>query len=300
VETVVKVKRKSLYRKEKFVAVLYILLPLIGFAVFTAGTTVVTAAYSFLDFRGVNGDNLKAVGFKNYADLFTSPLLAESFIRSITTTLLLLIGVPVGMAAGLAVAQLLNDKGLRGGKAFRVLLYLPAVSSAVALNIVWRYIFNSDYGLAGFVFGRETYWLSDPVLVKVAIAAKGVWGGLGGTMLLYLAGMQNISRTYYEAAEIDGASGLTKFFKITLPMLTPVTFYLLVMGLIGGLQSYTDSQVFAGGTEHAQTVVFFIWQRGISNARYGLASAASVLLALVIMAATLVQFKLSNKWVYEE
>jgi multiple sugar transport system permease protein len=174
------------------------------------------------------------------------------------------------------------------------------VSSAVALNIVWRYIFNSEYGVAGFLFGHGHYWLTDPVLVKAAIIVKNVWAGLGGTMLLYLAGMQNISSVYYEAAEIDGANGRRKFFSITLPMLTPVTFYLITVGLIGGLQSYADSQVFAAGAPEAQTVVFFIWQRGIDNARYGIASAASVLLALVIMAATAAQFRLSNRWVFEE
>jgi multiple sugar transport system permease protein len=119
-------------------------------------------------------------------------------------------------------------------------------------------------------------------------------------MLLYLAGMQSIPGTYYEAADIDGAGGFVKFFKITLPMLTPVTFYLLVMGLIGGLQSYADSQVFAAGEPGARTVVFFIWQFGIDNPRYGIASAASILLAIAIMAITTVQFRLSNKWVYED
>ncbi|MDR2202389.1 MAG: sugar ABC transporter permease [Clostridiales bacterium] len=232
--------------------------------------------------------------------MFTNKLLADSFKRAVANTLWLLLGVPAGMAAGLAVAHLLNDKTLKGRQFFRVLMYLPAVSGAVALNIIWRYIFNSEFGVVGFLFGHDKYWLSDKVLLKLAIIVKGIWGGMGGTMLLYLAGMQNISSTYYEAADIDGASRAKKFFAITLPMLTPVTFYLLVMGLIGGLQSYTESQVFADGVKEGQTIVFFIWQRGISNARYGIASAASILLAAVIMIVTVIQFRLSNKWVYED
>jgi multiple sugar transport system permease protein len=291
-------KRHALYRKKRIAALLFVLPPLLGWLAFTCAAAFATGAYSFMDFRGLGGETA-FIGLQNYTDLFTHPLLGKSFVNAVWNTLILLIGVPLGMIAGLVVAHFLNSK-LKGGAAYRILLYLPAVSSGVALNIVWRYIFNNEYGVAGFVFGHTKYWLSDPVLVKAAITVKNVWAGLGGTMLLYLAGMQNIASVYYEAAEIDGANGWRKFFSVTLPMLTPVTFYLAIVGLIGGLQSYADSQVFAAGVPEAQTVVFFIWQRGISNARYGIASAASVLLALVIMLATAAQFKLSNRWVFEE
>jgi multiple sugar transport system permease protein len=299
IESAAKNRKSRIYRKEKAVAVLFILLPMIGFSIFTVGTMFMSAVYGFQDFRGIDS-GARWVGLKNYSDLFTSLMYAENFVRSVTTTLWLLLGVPVGMAAGLFIAQLLNNKRLKGKSFFRMLLYLPAVTGAVALNIVWRYIFNPEFGLAGFIFGHDVAWLSDRVMLKIAIIIKGVWSGLGGTMLLYLAGMQNISGTYYEAAEIDGASGPVKFFRITLPMLTPVTFYLLVTGIIGGLQSYADSQVFAAGHRHAQTIVFFIWRYGIGDANYGLASAASLLLAVVIMIVTVVQFRLSQKWVYED
>ena len=124
--------------------------------------------------------------------------------------------------------------------------------------------------------------------------------GMGTAMILYLAGMLGVPKDYYEASELDGAGKVKQFFKITLPLITPITFYLLITGLIGGLQSYADSEIFGAGVQGSQTIVYFIWARGINQSRYGLASAASVLLALVIMLITLVQFKLSDKWVYEE
>lgn len=182
----------------------------------------------------------------------------------------------------------------------QVLYYLPAVSSAVAMNIVWRYIFNNEFGLINSLIGVQIPWLSNNALIKVAIIFKNSLNAMGRAMILCLAGMLNVPRDYYEAAELDGAGKLRQFFSITLPIITPVLFFLLITGLIGGLQSYADSQIFANGVQGAQTVVYFIWARGINQGRYGLASAASVLLAFVIMIITLIQFKFSNKWVYED
>ena len=189
---------------------------------------------------------------------------------------------------------------IKGSKVFQVLYYLPAVSSAVAMNIVWRYIFNNEFGIINLLIGKKIPWLSDDVLIKVAIIIKNSLNGMGTAMILYLAGMLGVPKDYYEASELDGAGKVKQFFKITLPLITPITFYLLITGLIGGLQSYADSEIFGAGVQGSQTIVYFIWARGINQSRYGLASAASVLLALVIMLITLVQFKLSDKWVYEE
>ena len=120
-------------------------------------------------------------------------------------------------------------------------------------------------------------------------------------MFLYLAGMLNGPTGLYDASTLDGAGKVRQFFSITLPLISPVTFYLLITGVIGGLQSYADAQVFAAGNTGATTIVYFIWQQGIQgNNNQGLASAASVLLAVLIMIVTLIQFKFSNKWVDEE
>ena len=123
---------------------------------------------------------------------------------------------------------------------------------------------------------------------------------MGGTMILYIAGMLAIPTSYYESADVDGATGVKKFFKITLPLLTPTTFYIIITNIIGGLQSYADAQLFGAGATGSRTIVYFIWQYGINQGKQGLASAASIILAVFIMLVTVIQFRFSNKWVYED
>ncbi len=294
-----KQKVSKLTRRENIVAFLFILPPIVGFCIFTVGAMAFSFIYSFQDYKMLTNES-SWLGLKNYKDLFTHILYAKSFISSIFNTLVLLLSIPCSMALGLGLAGLLRMGDIKGSKVFQVLYYLPAVSSAVAMNIVWRYIFNNEYGILNFLIGKKILWLSDDLLVKVAIIIKNSLNGMGTAMILYLAGMLNVPKDYYEASELDGAGKLKQFFTITLPLITPITFYLLITGLIGGLQSYADSQIFGAGVQGSQTIVYFIWARGINQSRYGLASAASVLLALVIMLITLVQFKFSNKWVYEE
>lgn len=286
-------------RREHLVAFLFILPPIAGFLIFTALSVIFTVVYSFQDYNSLSNVSTFA-GFENYIELFTSPTRWPLFRKAIVNTIVMLLSVPFGMILGLALAGLLRLGEIRGSKFFQVLYYIPSVSSAVALNIVWNYIFRSN-GLFNTIFGLDVVWLDGSTTLKAAIIFKNSLNSMGSAMILYLAGMLNVSPELYEASSLDGAGKLRQFFSITLPLISPVTFYLLITGLIGGLQSYADSQVFAGGNSGATTVVYFIWQQGIQgNNNQGLASAASVLLAVFIMLITLVQFKFSNKWVYEE
>ena len=294
-----KKRMSKVAKKEARVAFAFILLPIIGFCVFTIGAMIFSFKYSFENYNLFTGES-DPVGWKNYSDLFTNVLYSTSFKNSIKNTVVLLLSIPLSIVLGLLSAVFVKSGKVKGGKLFQVLYYLPVVSSAVAMNIVWRYIFNNEFGIINLLLGEKIPWLSDDILIKVAIIAKNSLNGIGTAMILYLAAMLNIPKDYYEAAEIDGASKVQQFFKITLPLITPITFYQLITGLIGGFQSYADSQVFGAGVQGAQTIVYFIWQRGINQSRYGLASAASILLAITIMIITVVQFKLSNKWVYEE
>ena len=123
---------------------------------------------------------------------------------------------------------------------------------------------------------------------------------MGTSMILYIAGMLAIPQSYYESADVDGASATHKFFKITLPLLTPTTFYIIITNVIGGLQSYADAKVFGNGTSGSQTIVWFIWEYGLNQGKQGLASAASIILAVAIMIVTILQFKFSDRWVYGE
>ncbi len=286
-------------RREGRIAFLFILIPIIGFCVFTIGAMAFSFKYSFENYNIFTGESTP-VGWKNYHDLFTNVLYSASFKTAIKNTLVLLLSIPLSMGMGLAAAGFVKSGKVRGGRFFQVLYYIPVVSSAVAMNIVWRYIFNNEFGIINLLLGQKIPWLSDDTLIKVAIIFKNSLNGIGTAMILYLAAMLNIPKDYYEAAELDGASRFKQFTSITLPMITPITFYQLITGLIGGLQSYADAQVFGAGVQGAQTIVYFIWQRGINQSRYGLASAASILLAAAIMVITLIQFKTSDKWVYEE
>lgn len=292
-------KERKLDRRENVIAFLFILPPIIGFLIFTIGAMLFSFKYSFEDYNILTGVS-QWKGLENYRALFSNVIFSESFLRSISNTVILLASVPISMILGLVLAGLLKAGGIKYRGVFQVLYYIPAVSSAVALNIVWRYIFNNEFGILNALLGKKILWLSDNNLIKVAIITKNSLNGIGSAMILYLAGMLNVPKDYYEASELDGANKVRQFFSITLPLITPVTFYQLIMGIIGGLQSYADAQVFGAGVQGSQTIVFFIWERGINQSRYGLASAASVLLAAAIMLITLLQFKISNKWVYEE
>ena len=286
-------------RKEHLIAFLFILPAIVGFLIFTALSVVFTFVYSFQGYNSLSGIS-ENVGFANYIDLFTHVTRAPLFGKAIVNTIVLLLSVPFSMILGLILAGLLRLGEIKGSKFFQVLYYVPAVSSAVALNIVWNYIFRSN-GVFNTLLGLDVIWLDGDVTIKVAIIFKNSLNAMGGAMILYLAGMLNVPRDLYEASSLDGAGKVRQFFSITLPLISPVTFYLLITGVIGGLQSYADAQVFAAGNTGATTIVYFIWQQGIQgNNNQGLASAASVLLAVLIMIVTLIQFKFSNKWVYEE
>lgn len=307
--TAVKRKRSKLEKRENLIAFLFILIPIIGFCIFTIGSMIFTFVFSFAQYNKITQEitPLKNGIFENYKTLFTSKSHSSFFIGSVKNTLILLLSIPLSMLLGLFTAGLLKMGQIKGAKVYQVLYYVPAVSSAVALNIVWRYIFNDEWGIINELFNLDIHWLGGGTgngkYLRTAIIIKNSINGIGSAMIMYLAGMLNVPKDYYEAADIDGASKVKQFFAITLPLITPMTFYLLITGLIGGLQSYADAQVFANNDTDAQTIVHFIWSRGIGgDARkgYGIASSASILLAFAIMVITVIQFKFSDKWVYEE
>ena len=294
-EIIYKKKRKGL--KEALTGYSFISLPLIGFLIFTAISMGVSIVYSFTDFNPVRHWDLSEatfIWFKNYGDLFGEKY-GEKFLTCCFNTVFLMLSLPVGMFIGLLLATYLKNLA-RGSKVLRLIYYLPAVSSAVAINVVWRYIFQEN-GLINYLIGatgdNALFWLGDsnPWLMRFAIMIKNTWSAIGGTMLLYLAGLNAIPESYYEAARIDGASPIKQFFTITVPLIKPTTFYLIITGIIGGLQSYADAQVFAEGKPQAQTIVYFIWQYGINKNNYGLACAAATVLGIIIMVITFIQFK---------
>lgn len=300
--------RKSLLkRKEKVVSIAFVTPLFVGYAIFTLLPLVVAIIYSLVDYMPLYG-RISPVSFDVYKSLFKGDLITVGFGDAIVNTLIIMLSIPVNLVIGLIFSGLITKKSFKGKTFFNVVFYLPAVTGAVAITLVWKLIFNETQGIANIflkqigLIEENINWLgitSGTMYPRLVIILKNIWGGIGGVIILYVAGILNIPESYYEAAELDGASGIKQFLLITVPLLTPITFYHLIVSIIGGLQSFMDTQLLAN-TSVTQTIVYFIYDNGINNYRYGYASAASVLLAIAVMIITILQFKLSDKWVYSE
>ena len=276
--------------KENLYGYLFVLIPVLGFFLFTAWALGYSVFMSFTNFNAIKG-TFKYVGFANYIEIFKE----ENFRDATLNTILMLLSIPIGAFLGLLLAIYLK-KLAKGRTLLTIIYYLPAVTSSLAIMIVFRDLFrNGEMGLINSILGVELNWLSnDPWLIKIAIIIKNIWAGIGGSMILYLAGVNNIPESYYEVARVQGATRWQQFIDITLPMTNNTSFYLIVTGVIGGLQSYADSRVMGGGLPGARTIVYYIWNYGINQANYGWASAASVLLSIVILIITVILFSKSN------
>ncbi|MGN1077193.1 MAG: carbohydrate ABC transporter permease [Candidatus Gallimonas sp.] len=295
-------------KRESWIAFGFVSIKIVGFLMFTLIPILICFLYAFTNMNPLRySENVFSYfgtagfwsGIDNFVNLFTHPLYSTIFVRCIWNTLIQLLSVPLGMALGLLIATLLTEKDVKFKAGFRLLIYFPVVASAVAIGYVWQYIFATEYGLLNQILGLNVNWFSNEHLTRLAIIIKSTWGSVGRMMILYISGCLAISDSYYEAAELDGANRWQKFWRITFPLVSPTTFYLLVTGIIGHMQSYSDAMIFAPSSTGAQTIVWFIWNYGINKNMYGFASAASVLLSIVIMGATILQFKRSNKWVFQ-
>ncbi|HSJ86364.1 MAG TPA: sugar ABC transporter permease, partial [Anaerolineales bacterium] len=188
------------------------------------------------------------VGLDNYVRLFSDP----RFLRAVTNTLLFMIGVPLNLLAGLSVALLLNTK-VRGQGLYRTLFYIPVVTPLVVSSIIWKWVYQGDYGLLNYyllkfhIIESKIVWLADPNLALPALIIMGIWGGTGGTMVIYLAGLQSIPEEMYDAAKVDGASAWQRLLYITIPLLRPTTFFLTITGVIGTFQIFTEVYIMTNG-----------------------------------------------------
>jgi len=306
-------KNKIINKKRKLddeakAGLLFILPPIIGFLLFTAGPFLFSIFASFTSWDSMTDltglfkmDEIDReffyIGFDNYKELFSD----GDFWRSLWNTLIYMIGIPIGMVWAFGLALSFNKK-LPGVKVYRVIYYIPVVSSIVAVSLLWKWLYNGDYGLLNqfieWAFGvKGPNWLDNAYTVKPAIMIMCVWRGVGNTALLYLGGLQNLPQSYYEAAVIDGANGWTIFRKITWPLMQPISFFIIITGIIGGAQMIVEPQIMtpSGGPDYSSaTIVFYIWQKAFGSAdAKGYACAAAWVLAIIIFVVTAIQFKLS-------
>ncbi|AFZ69325.1 carbohydrate ABC transporter permease [Deinococcus peraridilitoris] len=243
-------------------------------------------------------------GLQNYKDLIVRD---ELFHKVLRNTLVYVIGtVPVQMLLALLVALLLN-RGVRGQTALRVIYFLPVVSSTVAVALIWSWIYNSNFGVLNALLSQLGVqdlpaWLNSSRYALPALIIVAIWQGLGYSMVLFLAGLQGISREVYEAGAIDGAVGWRKHYHLTLPLLSPTTFFVTIVSLIGSFQVFDLAFVMTqGGPANAtNTIVYYVYQNAFQFYRMGYASAAAMILFAIILVLTLLQYRLQHRWVHYE
>lgn len=227
----------------------------------------------------------------------------DIFFKSIGNSFYAAVGVPIGMFLSLCIALLLNRKDIRGKNVFRMFFFMPTICSAVAVTLMWGWVLNTDYGLINQLLKSlfniaGPHWFSEE-LAMPSMIIMGVWGGLGIGLLFYLAALNNVPTVYYEAATVDGASSFKKFWYITLPGISPVTFYIFVTGIIGALQDFTRFKIMTGGGPNwvTTTSVLYIYKNALEYYDYGYASLMAWGLGLIIMVVTIINFVFSKKWV---
>jgi len=212
----------------------------------------------------------------------------------------LLIGVP----AALFLAILVNQKFLKGKKFFRMAYYLPVVTMMVAVSMLWKWLLSTNNGLVNYFLGfigiPNINWLIDPKWAMPGLILMSIWKGTGFNMIIFLAGLQGIPKTYYEAADIDGASWWHKFKSITLPLLSPTTFFIALTTAIHSFQIFQQAYILTeGGPQEATTtVVYYVYNNSFQWFRMGYACAQSVVLLIILIVVTFIQTRLQKRWVF--
>ncbi len=277
---------------------------LVGLTVFTAYPVGASLFYSFCDYSVLQAPVW--AGLDNYRRMAQDTL----FWLSLKNTLVFAaLALPGGLVVALALALLLNT-GVRGLPFFRAVFYLPSIVPLVASAMLWLWIFNGKFGLLNWVltplfglFGAQPpAWLGDPLWAKPALALMSLWGA-GNSMVIFLAGLQNVPKELYEAAEMDGARAWQRFWHVTLPVISPVIYFNLIMGIIGTLQVFTQVFVMTGGADGhpARSTLFYalyLFSTAFYDLRMGYASALAWVLFLVIVALTVLATKLTEKRVH--
>jgi multiple sugar transport system permease protein len=292
--------RSSLLAREAWEGRLFVLPWVVGFLVFTAGPMLYSLFLAFTDYDVLSPP--KWVGVVNFVNAFSNDPLF--WLALFNTAYYVVIAVPLYLAASFLVALAVN-RPVRGVNVYRTLYYLPSITPAVASSILWLMLFQSDFGLVNSLLtavGAPTpKWLFDPDLTKLVFVAMGFWG-IGSSMVTFLAGLQGISETLYDAAAIDGAGVLARFRHVTVPMMTPLIFFNLILGIIASFQIFTSAYIITrGGPANSSLFyVLYLYNNGWQFLKMGYASALAWILFLIILGFTMLQFKLADRWVYYE
>lgn len=244
------------------------------------------------------------IGFGNYKHMFSDATVWHATLNTLEYTA---ISVPVGVILSLGIAVLLNSK-IKGKTLYRTIYFLPMVSAPAAIAMVWRWLYSSDFGLINYVLSligiKGPDWLTNPKLALLSIIVVGIWSYLGYNMIILLAGLQEIPKSFYEAATVDGAGPIRQFFSITFPLISPTMFFVVITSMISGLQVFDLIFMMISKTsavmDSTQSLVYLFYKYSFVMNDKGYGSTIIVLLLVIILLITVIQLKVQKKWVHYE
>lgn len=297
-------KTRKRLGKEEVQGILYANIPFFGFCLFGLIPLLLSLYLCFNSFKGLRLHTAKFVAWENFSKILQD----EMFWQSLGNTAFVLVAAVVALLLSLAVSALIATN-VRGAKGFKAIYFVPYVCSLVAITFMWKWIYDYNYGVLNTTL-MDWGWIQEPIswlgsaeYYRTAMFVLLVWSSTGFNIILLTAALIGVPRELHEAAQIDGAGEFRRFFSITLPLISPTIFYLLIMGLIGALQEFTRFQVMTpdGGPEYqGMTVVFYLY-RQLFNASggsdLGVASAMGWIIAVLISAVTILNFSLQRRWV---
>ena len=292
---------KSKKMQQLLKALIFLLPGLVLFFIFFLLPMIYSARISFYDWNVIRPERSKFIGLENYRSILADPIFRRAVVNTLVYTL---ITVPGQMILGMIIAVLINQD-IRGKSIFRVLYYLPVITSWVIVSLLFEYMFSGQAGLINYILkdvlhvvNENVRWLADPILAMVPINLLGIWKGMGWTAIIFLAGLQAVPQQLYEAAEVDGAGPWTSFWKITLPLLRPTTIFLVVVLTIGGLNAYISNLLMTNGGDPmdlTHSVLTLMYEETFFNMHFGRGAAISFLLTVFIFMISYFQMKLLNQ-----
>lgn len=274
-----------------------------GFFVFTLLPMVASLAFSVTNYNPIHPEQLRFVGLRNYAQMFSDPFMRQAWG---VTLRFVLISVPLSIAFPLALAVLVNSEKLFARNIYRTLFYMPTMIPIVVNVIIWGGIMNSETGWLNraieFVLGVQgPRWYQDPVWVIPALTIMGFWG-VGNTMLIFLAGLQNVPTELYDAAKVDGAGAISRFFRVTLPMISPVIFYNLMLSVIGAFQYFVQAYIIGNGRGDPNGATMFynlyLYRIAFNFLDMGYGATLAWAMFVVVLILTIILWNTQRRWVY--
>lgn len=286
-------RRRTVRRSQLVAPAVFIAIAVVLFGLFFVWPGALAVMYSFTDYRGV-GTRFNFIGVQNYTRLFADDAFYASLGRTLVYTAL---AVPTHYVVSLAIAVLLASTLAKGKASARVIFFLPWLISPIVAGVIWRWLFGENFGLVNFLIalvgGEGVRWETDATAALLLIVIVGTWGSTAFNMLLFIAAIRNIPRSYLEAAEIDGANAWQRFRRITLPLLAPTSFMVILLTTIGSMKEFAMIQALNGGGPGTQNmfIVQYIYRTGFERANIGYASAASMVLMLILVVIALIQLR---------